>query len=68
MRPAPQDRIPCAVVAGQGNATDWAEVLPHTDTVLLCTKAMDRRLYFSMVQLTQRIMFAFADAVAHYEV
>jgi len=32
------DACDFCVVAGSGHAQDWAEVLPHTDTVMLCTK------------------------------
>ncbi|GJP30977.1 hypothetical protein CLOM_g7536 [Closterium sp. NIES-68] len=54
--------------AGYGRAKDWAEVLPHTDTVLLCTKAINPKLYFDMVQVKQQLFLDFAKAVGDYGV
>lgn len=54
--------------AGYGRAKEWAEVLPHTDTVLLCTKAMDPKLYMDMVQVKQQLFLDFAKAVGDYGV
>mmetsp|Transcript_2622 Transcript_2622/g.4398 ORF Transcript_2622/g.4398 Transcript_2622/m.4398 type:complete len:379 (+) Transcript_2622:388-1524(+) len=55
--------------AGWGNQTDYDTVLPHTDRVMLCVKAMDPVRYKRITGGTnQKSMLQFFDAICAYKI
>jgi len=55
--------------AGWGNQTDYDTVLPHTDRVMLCVKAMDPVRYKRITGGTnQKSMLQFFDALCAYKI
>ncbi|GBG92347.1 hypothetical protein CBR_g55228 [Chara braunii] len=54
--------------AGYGRPEEWAKVLPYTNVVLLCLKAMDKAVYHKLVGLSNTVVMKFVEAIQKYKV
>jgi len=56
----------CLDTTGQGSKHhNWDKVLPHTDMVLFCIKALDPAMYTQLTGLQQRGALKFAEELKH---